>query len=108
MLLGASWQDRLVAKNEVASAVDIANMQATLRNFGAARGWQPFHTPKNLATALMVEAAELAEFCQWMTPEESRETHLDAVSKQRIGGAVADVLLYLCRWRTTQIGRAHV
>jgi NTP pyrophosphatase (non-canonical NTP hydrolase) len=75
--------------------MNIANLQATLRHFAAEREWQPFHTPKNLATALMVEAAELAEVFQWMTPEESREVHLDAVSKQRIGEEIADVLLYL-------------
>ena len=75
--------------------MNIANLQATLRHFAAERDWQPFHTPKNLATALMVEAAELAEVFQWMTPEESREAHLDAVSKQRIGEEIADVLLYL-------------
>lgn len=75
--------------------MNIANLQATLRHFAAEREWQPFHTPKNLATALMVEAAELAEVFQWMTPEESREAHLDAASKQRIGEEIADVLLYL-------------
>ena len=75
--------------------MNIANLQAKLRHFAAEREWQPFHTPKNLATALMVEAAELAEVFQWMTPEESREAHLDAVSKQRIGEEIADVLLYL-------------
>ncbi len=75
--------------------MNIANLQATLRHFAAEREWQPFHTPKNLTTALMVEAAELAEVFQWMTPEESREAHLDAVSKQRIGQEIADVLLYL-------------
>ena len=75
--------------------MNIANLQATLRHFAAERDWQPFHTPKNLATALMVEAAELAEVFQWMTPDESREAHLDAVSKQRIGEEIADVLLYL-------------
>ena len=75
--------------------MNIADLQATLRHFAAERGWQPFHTPKNLSTALMVEAAELAEVFQWMTPEESREAHTDAVSKQRIGEEIADVLLYL-------------
>jgi NTP pyrophosphatase (non-canonical NTP hydrolase) len=75
--------------------MNIANLQATLRHFAAEREWQPFHTPKNLVTALMVEAAELAEVFQWMTPEESREAHLDAVSKQRIGEEIADMLLYL-------------
>ena len=75
--------------------MNIANLQATLRHFAAERDWQPFHTPKNLATALMVEAAELAEVFQWMTPEESRAAHLDTVSKQRIREEIADVLLYL-------------
>ncbi|MBE2243355.1 MAG: nucleotide pyrophosphohydrolase [Burkholderiaceae bacterium] len=75
--------------------MNIANLQTTLRHFAAEREWQPFHTPKNLVTALMVEAAELAEVFQWMTPEESREAHLDAGSKQRIGEEIADVLLYL-------------
>ena len=75
--------------------MNIANLQATLRHFAAERDWQPFHTPKNLATALMVEAAELAEVFQWMTPEESRDAHKDAVSKGRIREELADVLLYL-------------
>lgn len=75
--------------------MNIANLQATLRHFAAERDWQPFHTPKNLATALMVEAAELAEVFQWMTPEESREAHTDVALKQRIGEELADVLLYL-------------
>lgn len=75
--------------------MNIANLQASLRQFAAERDWQPFHTPKNLATALMVEAAELAEIFQWMTPEASREAHGDAELKQRIGEEIADVLLYL-------------
>ena len=48
--------------------MDIQSLQQTLREFAAMRQWQPFHTPKNLATALIVEAAELAEIFQWMTP----------------------------------------
>ena len=75
--------------------MNIADLQATLRHFAAERDWQPFHTPKNLSTALMVEAAELAEVFQWMTPEESREAHTHSLSKQRIGEEIADVLLYL-------------
>jgi len=53
--------------------MNIAALQATLRHFAAEREWQPFHTPKNLATALIVEAAELAEVFQWLTPDESRD-----------------------------------
>lgn len=52
--------------------MNLSELQAELRHFAAERDWQPFHTPKNLSTALMVEAAELAEIFQWMTPEASR------------------------------------
>jgi NTP pyrophosphatase (non-canonical NTP hydrolase) len=75
--------------------MNLGELQAELRHFAAEREWQPFHTPKNLSTALMVEAAELAEIFQWQTPEESRLAHRDAAAKQRIGEEVADVLLYL-------------
>ena len=66
-----------------------AELLAELRHFAAERGWQPLHTPKNLTTALMVEAAELAEIFQWMTPEQSRLAHRNAGSKERIGEEVA-------------------
>ncbi|RVT51279.1 nucleotide pyrophosphohydrolase [Rubrivivax albus] len=75
--------------------MDIEALQATLRTFAAERDWQPFHTPKNLSTALMVEAAELAEIFQWMTPEQSASAHTDAVVREQISDEVADVLLYL-------------
>jgi NTP pyrophosphatase (non-canonical NTP hydrolase) len=75
--------------------MDIKALQSTLREFAADRHWQPFHTPKNLSTALMVESAELAEIFQWMTAEESQASHLDAATKERIADEVADVLLYL-------------
>ncbi|HSO44695.1 MAG TPA: PIN domain-containing protein [Rhodoferax sp.] len=75
--------------------MDIQALQQNLREFAAARNWQPFHTPKNLSTALMVEAAELAEIFQWMTTEESQAAHLYPATKERIGDEVADVLLYL-------------
>lgn len=75
--------------------MNLGELQAELRHFAAERDWQSFHTPKNLTTALMAEAAELAEIFQWQTPEESRLAHGDAAAKQRIGEEVADVLLYL-------------
>lgn len=75
--------------------MDIRALQQTLRAFAAERHWQPFHTPKNLSTALMVEAAELAEIFQWMTPEQSAAASGDAGLKEQISDEIADVLLYL-------------
>ena len=43
-----------------------------LRRFAADRDWEQFHTPKNLAIALSVEAAELLEHFQWLTSEGSQ------------------------------------
>ena len=75
--------------------MNIPALQATLRQFAADRDWQPFHTPKNLAMALMGEAAELAEIFQWLTPEQSARAHQDAALRPRIADELADVLLYL-------------
>jgi NTP pyrophosphatase (non-canonical NTP hydrolase) len=75
--------------------LDLADLQQRLRAFAAERQWQPFHTPKNLAMALMVEAAELTEIFQWMTPEQSLAARDDPALKEPIADEVADVLLYL-------------
>lgn len=64
-----------------------------LREFTAARDWQQFHTPKNLAMALIVEAAELVEQFQWMTPEQSLT--LDNEKLAAVRDEIADTLIYL-------------
>lgn len=73
--------------------MDIENLQQRLRDFAAARQWQPYQTPKNLAMAMVVEAAELVEIFQWLSPEESQ--NLDAARREHLGEEIADVLLYL-------------
>jgi len=49
----------------------LASLQQELREFVAERDWDQFHSPKNLATALSVEAAELLENFQWLGEEDS-------------------------------------
>jgi len=75
--------------------MDLSALQAQLRQFADERDWHAFHTPKNLSTALMVEAAELAEIFQWMTPEQSDTASSDPATREHIGEEMADVLLYL-------------
>ena len=75
--------------------MDIKALQTRLREFAAARDWQPYHAPKNLAMALMVEAAELLELFQWQTLTESRGFTRNAPDKERVADEIADVLLYL-------------
>ena len=76
----------------------LAALRDAMRRFAAARDWQQFHTPKNLAIALSVEAAELLEHFQWLTEAESRG--LGPQKRQEVGSELADVLLYLVQLAT--------
>lgn len=71
------------------------DLRDKLREFARARDWDQFHTPKNLATALAVEAAELLEHFQWLRDEES--TSLQPEVREAVSLEAADVLLYLVR-----------
>ncbi|MFD7509947.1 nucleotide pyrophosphohydrolase [Streptomyces sp. NPDC059853] len=73
----------------------IAALQDRLAAFAAARDWERFHTPKNLAAALTVEAGELLEIFQWLTPEQSMTVMEDPESAARVEDEIADVLAYL-------------
>lgn len=66
-----------------------------LRKFAEERDWEQFHAPKNLAMALIVEAAELVEHFQWLTPEQSYQ--LDAAQLEEVRQEIGDVLIYLTR-----------
>ncbi|MGW3012597.1 nucleotide pyrophosphohydrolase [Streptomyces sp. NPDC001219] len=77
---------------------DLHALQRRLAEFAAARDWQQYHTPKNLAAALSVEAAELVEIFQWLTPEESAKVMANPAKAARVEDEVADVLAYLLQF----------
>src|SRR5690349_6649513 len=77
------------------SELDVRALQQRLADFAAARDWGPYHTPKNLASALSVEAAELLEIFQWLTPVQSARVMEDPATAPRVADEVADVLAYL-------------
>lgn len=68
-------------------------LTAALREFAAAREWEQFHSPKNLASALCVEASELLEHFQWLTEEQSARLPPD--THAAVAHELADVFLYL-------------
>lgn len=74
---------------------ELERLRDQLREFAAARDWEQFHSPKNLAMALSAEAGELLEIFQWLTEEQSRSLPPDAHAAA--SDEVADVLLYLIR-----------
>ena len=73
----------------------IEPLRDRLRQFAAERDWDQFHSPKNLAMALSVEAAELLEHFQWLSDSESAALAPD--KRGKIREELADVLLYLIR-----------
>ena len=71
------------------------NLRARINAFVDERDWAQFHTPKNLAMAMIVEAAELVEQFQWDTPMESQQ--LSAEKREAVSHELADTLVYLLR-----------
>ncbi|WP_203183013.1 nucleotide pyrophosphohydrolase [Streptomyces pratensis] len=78
--------------------LDVAQLQRRLADFAASRAWEPYHTPKNLCAALSVEASELLEIFQWLTPEQSARVMEDPDKAFRVTDEVADVLAYLLQF----------
>ncbi|MCB5184078.1 nucleotide pyrophosphohydrolase [Methylobacillus gramineus] len=70
-------------------------LRARINHFVQERDWEQFHTPKNLAMAMIVEAAEVVEHFQWDSPQES--ITLSEERKTEIGHELADTLVYLLR-----------
>ena len=73
----------------------LLELRDALRAFATERDWDQFHSPRNLATALAVEAAELLEPFQWLTEKESGA--LPPEKMPAVADELADVLLYLVR-----------
>lgn len=73
-------------------ATSIGRLKQVVREFVEERDWTQFHSPKNLSMAMAIEAGELMEHFQWITPEASRQ--LDEVARDAAGEELADVLCY--------------
>jgi NTP pyrophosphatase (non-canonical NTP hydrolase) len=72
----------------------LAELRDLVRQFVDARDWRQFHTPKNLSMSLAIEAAELMEHFQWLTPEESRALASQPEKLAEAGEELADVVCY--------------
>ena len=72
----------------------VAELRQLVDEFVGRRDWHQFHTPKNLAMALAIEAAELMEHFQWLDQAESRAVAHDAAKRAAAGEELADVVCY--------------
>jgi dCTP diphosphatase len=84
-----------IRSDSAVSRDTLDDLRERLRVFAAERDWQQFHTPKNLAMSVAIEAAEIMEHFQWLTPEQG--ANVDIVAKREVAHEIADVLLYLVR-----------
>ena len=69
----------------------VAAHKAAIRAFADARGWEPYHSPKNLVMALASEVGELCDVFRWLTPDESRAAANDPRLREAIADELADV-----------------
>jgi len=72
--------------------IDNEKLAATLRSFAVERDWDQFHTPKNLAASVSIEAGELLEQFQWTDPS-TQQIRSDAAWLARVEDELADVAL---------------
>ena len=72
----------------------VAELRTLVADFVGERDWQKFHTPKNVAMALAIEAAELMEHFQWLTPDQSREVADQSGKLREVAEELADVVCY--------------
>ena len=73
----------------------LEHLRKQIAAFAAERDWDQFHNPKNLSTAVAVEAGELIEHFQWLTPEQAE--NLPTAAREDVALECADVLLFLIR-----------
>ncbi len=72
----------------------VGALRAAVAEFVAARDWQPFHSPKNLAMSIAIEAAELMERFQWLTTDQALTAVQDGGERAAVADELADVVIY--------------
>jgi NTP pyrophosphatase (non-canonical NTP hydrolase) len=78
--------------------IDNEKVNQLLRRFAEERDWDKYHTPKNLASSIVVEASELLELFQWSRGQEGWHELNDPKIRARVEEELADVLIYILRF----------
>jgi NTP pyrophosphatase (non-canonical NTP hydrolase) len=72
----------------------IGLLRQSVADFVGDRDWRAFHTPKNLSMSIAIEAAELMERFQWLTPEEAQAAVQDPAEQAAVADELADIVIY--------------
>lgn len=70
-----------------------AELDETIARFARERKWGKYHGPKNLAMAMVKEAAEVVEIFQWLTPAQAKK--LTPAQRAHLAEELADTFVYL-------------
>lgn len=73
---------------------NVEALKARVARFVLARDWDKYHSPKNLAMSISIEAAEIMEHFQWLTIEEAHEAMREEAIRAEVADELADVLIY--------------
>ena len=73
--------------------LNLAEINREFRAIASVNRWQAYHNPKNLVSAVVVEASELLAEFQWLTPDES--ANLSEDKRIRVEEEIADIVMYL-------------
>lgn len=76
------------------SDTTLAELKTLVDDFVKRRQWHPFHSPKNLSMSMAIEAAELMEHFQWLTPEQSYAVAGQPDKLEEVADELADVFAY--------------
>ena len=72
----------------------VEELKDRVASFIKARDWERYHSPKNLAMSISIEAAEIMEHFQWLTVGEAVEAMNDEKVRAEVEDELADVLIY--------------
>jgi NTP pyrophosphatase (non-canonical NTP hydrolase) len=75
-------------------AVTVEQLRQAVDRFVAARRWYDYHSPKNLAMSIAIEAAEIMEHFQWRSSDEAVAYVADPAHHRQVADELADVLIY--------------
>lgn len=73
----------------------VGELRKAVADFVSARDWAQYHSPKNLAMSIAIEATEIMEIFQWSEPSEGAEILADPAVRAAVADELADVLIYI-------------
>ena len=79
---------------ELDPVTTLGELREAVARFVEARNWQRYHTSKNLAMSIAIEAAEIMEHFQWCTIEEGQAMMADPAARAQVADELADVFIY--------------